>query len=401
MNVHECTRNKEQGSTCPAHHPPEQGLRVHEETIPVEDFFDWILNISRDWRDEYVSDIHSIQSDAKFKSCLHACHLNVVKETHLYHPFPELANHCLEKLGGGNFQLENKSKLTLGKTLFQSHGLIGRGTCWSWLADSRTPEAEILQKATRLAQGSHSWVLDHLPKILWSEERRFEAESPQCRLFEHLGADKYELKAPKDYAEALQGIFKCYRWLYEIPRIMHRDISLNNLMVRMKDGRIYGVLDDFDLLLILDTPSPSTSKQRTGTRPYMALDLLVPGPPPPHISRFDLESLFYVVLFLTCHSHEGSLEQWKHIGTEALYKKKVTFFYQKCPPPTPGFLPLHRWTQRLHTMFADGYAARSAFVRHEDIRGSGPESEPVPTFDNDTLGGHVSFDKFQAILEIN
>ncbi|KAJ7120363.1 hypothetical protein C8R44DRAFT_623746, partial [Mycena epipterygia] len=196
------------------------------------------------------------------------------------------------------------------------------------------------------------------------------------------------------------------RWLYETAEIMHRDISLNNLMFRVKAGRVCGVLNDFDLSAVLDASSPSTSKQCTGTKPYMALDLLVLGLPPSHLWRFDLESLFYVLLFLTCHYHEGMvienppLTRWEHIGTEVFCDAKTAFFLRKCPEPTPSLLPLHSWTVRLHAMFADGYGARARAARMVNTLSdeSDSESDPIPLFYPDTLGDHVTFDKFEAIF---
>ncbi|KAJ7287203.1 hypothetical protein C8J57DRAFT_1117037 [Mycena rebaudengoi] len=147
--------------------------------------------------------------------------------------------------------------------------------------------------------------------------------SPQQRLFKHFGEDYYELRVLRivvqeglhpitelttaaELSEAFRGIFKCYRWLYEKAGIMHRDISLNNLMFRKIDGKIYGVLNDFDLSVLLNNEPRSTSKQRTGTEPYMAVDLLVTGRrPPPHLCRFDLESLFYVLAYVVCQYHHG------------------------------------------------------------------------------------------------
>ena len=64
-----------------------------------------------------------------------------------------------------------------------------------------------------------------------------------------------------------------YRWLFEVPKILHRDISLNNLMLRKEGDKIYAVLNDFDLAVSADVKSTS-SKQRTGTKPFMAIDLL-------------------------------------------------------------------------------------------------------------------------------
>jgi hypothetical protein len=70
-------------------------------------------------------------------------------------------------------------------------------------------------------------------------------------------------------------IFLGYRWLFEIPKNLHRDISLNNLVLRKEGDKVYTVLNDFDLAVSADIKS----KQRTGTKPFMAIDLLRPNPP--------------------------------------------------------------------------------------------------------------------------
>ena len=94
-----------------------------------------------------------------------------------------------------------------------------------------------------------------------------------------------------------------YRWLFEVPKILHRDISQHNLMLRKEDDKIYGVLNDLDLAVDADVKSAS-SKQRTGTKPFMAIDLLRPDPPV-HMYCHDLESMFYVVVWITSRFHNG------------------------------------------------------------------------------------------------
>jgi hypothetical protein len=73
-------------------------------------------------------------------------------------------------------------------------------------------------------------------------------------------------------------LIPAYRWLFEVPKILHWDISQHNLMLRKEDGRVYGVLNDLDLAVDADVKSASL-KQRTGTKPFMAIDLLRPDPP--------------------------------------------------------------------------------------------------------------------------
>ena len=84
-----------------------------------------------------------------------------------------------------------------------------------------------------------------------------------------------------------------YRWLFEVPKVLHRDISLNNLMLLKEGDKAYVVLNDFDLAVSADIKSTS-SKQRMGTKPFMAIDLLQPDPPV-HMYHHDLKSMFYVL----------------------------------------------------------------------------------------------------------
>ena len=63
---------------------------------------------------------------------------------------------------------------------------------------------------------------------------------------------------------------------------------------------MYGVLNDFDLAVFRDVQSPSL-KQRTGTKPFMAIDLLQRNAAV-HMYRHDLESMFYVLIWITSRS---------------------------------------------------------------------------------------------------
>ncbi|KAJ7845781.1 hypothetical protein B0H13DRAFT_2209083 [Mycena leptocephala] len=359
--------------------------------------------------------------------------LNAPHPTELY-PSRGVLTH---PLGGSDIKLNDGRLLTMGETIFQSHGIIGRGTCvsrakmevdgeekdvvvkWSWPAKTRTPEADLVKVATDLAIASgDNWVLKHLPMILHAEQREFDADSPQLRLSQHFGID-YELRVlslvvqeglrpitelttAAELSEAFHGIFKCYRWLYEKAGIMHRDISRNNLMYRVIDGKIYGVLNDFDLSVLTKGPR-STSNQRTGTEPYMAVDLLVPtGPPPPHLCRFDLESLFYVLVYVVCQYHNGKkidnppFDDWDHLPTTVLSAVKTQFLAKSISvPPTSNFLTLQKLTLLLHKMFRDAHNARA------DANTFATLGLASTTFDDDTLGDHITFDKFEKIMVDN
>lgn len=105
-----------------------------------------------------------------------------------------------------------------------------------------------------------------------------------------------------------------YRWLYEVPKILHRDISLNNLKLRKEDGNVYAVLNDLDRANV----QGRLSKQGTGTVLFMAIDLLYRPPRTGHTYRHDFDSLFHVLVRMTSRFHKG--KEIQEFSTEILGK---------------------------------------------------------------------------------
>ena len=69
-------------------------------------------------------------------------------------------------------------------------------------------------------------------------------------------------------------------------------------MCRTIEGKVHGVLTDYDLSLwtaCLIADHSGTPQQRTGTPPFMANGLLT-GTDKLHLYRHDVESFFYVIM---------------------------------------------------------------------------------------------------------
>jgi len=83
--------------------------------------------------------------------------------------------------------------------------------------------------------------------------------------------------------------------------IQHGDISLNNLMYDFleKTGNPVGILNDFDLATWVN--HSTRNDDRTGTIPFMAIDLLEGGLQNriPRLYRHDMESFVWVLTFVT------------------------------------------------------------------------------------------------------
>ncbi|KAF8199158.1 hypothetical protein BJ912DRAFT_1139962 [Pholiota molesta] len=362
----------------------------------------------------------------------------------------------------GAFLTLKKGKLVLKllDIVFVQHALIGRGTCvvqaevfkgdakakkwgskpfvvkFSFTPGTRISEGDLLDDITNCAKGKknkNKSILDHLPCVLHHEAFAPGETDVQHRLAKYFKArnkaNKDNVAMQVDYEErtlqvlvmkelhpirdldtadklipVVQDIFKCYKWLHETAEVIHRDISENNLMYWKKaDGTICGVLSDYDLSVKLDREydGPS-SKQRTGTRPFMARDLLEPTPRE-HLYRHDLESLFYVIIVLMFRSpgeqltederfkHFPALKQWFTQGPADLLDKKKAFYSTELPQAPHNFRKLRQPMSKMKRMFRDGYETRL------DMLEDNPAKQPL--FDESTLDGHVNFDKFQAILD--
>ncbi|KAF8900375.1 hypothetical protein CPB85DRAFT_1565245 [Mucidula mucida] len=319
----------------------------------------------------------------------------------------------------------------LGRIIHQEAGLIGRCTYivnaesetrWpgmklvvkiTWSPTDRTSEATFVNRVREEAAAQNAdWVLDHVPNILHSQDferlpdevgcdlaaflndpstryadgRRFTYENRVLRVSVHEKLCKLsEASSVVDYAQIFFDVLQVHRWIYDHARILHRDISQGNIMWHMRRGRICGVLNDFDLSSFRDSTSPS-SKQRTGTRPFMAREFHTnPEAPPAHLYRHDLESLFYVLFVLVIANNllktpkyndrvpgEKCLNVFSHYSRwllehddPTLYSEKVKLFnVLQFPAPADNALEvLADRVSELHTALCAGFYAQDGHVK--------------------------------------
>ncbi|KAH7891076.1 hypothetical protein F5I97DRAFT_1841644, partial [Phlebopus sp. FC_14] len=117
--------------------------------------------------------------------------------------------------------------------------------------------------------------------------------------------------------------------------VYHRDVSPSNLMYyRDKDGNVVGVLNDFDLASLGDGV---TGTERTGTVPFMALDLLTEKAlrgEVTHLYEHDAESFIWVLIWISLRYSNGqpmrnkALDQWLIVDAVMCRKEKSDFLLQ-------------------------------------------------------------------------
>ena len=174
---------------------------------------------------------------------------------------------------------------------------------------------------------------------------------------------------------------------------------------RLEDGSVQGVLNDWDVASTSHTESDSEhTNMRTGTMPFMAMDLHRKLPPV-HIERFEYESLFYVLYWICLsysygkllpakerHSASADWPIWNsdnHKGVRSAkndFKDDETSFENVDEFPEMYRPLVQPWLIPLRYTFRQGYNGRNV-----DGRGAG--------FDYDTLGGYASYENICKILQ--
>jgi hypothetical protein len=150
--------------------------------------------------------------------------------------------------------------------------------------------------------------------------------------------------------------------------IAHGDVSLYNLMYN-EDNK-YGVLNDFDLSTIMKPGARNPNRQgleRTGTLPFMALELLdetgFDGKIPRRYEH-ELESFAWVLVWVSRCVVGGQeserprrLKRWLGHDNDVVYESKSTFIRDQRKIPTTSDYrwlesALRRWTQSWDFIFS-------------------------------------------------
>ncbi|KAG5996137.1 hypothetical protein E4U52_007221 [Claviceps spartinae] len=163
------------------------------------------------------------------------------------------------------------------------------------------------------------------------------------------GRSIYKASSRKALLACLEGCIKGHKSLYD-RGILHRDISINNLMINEDQGNPSWkfFLIDPDFAISTERKRPSSAQERRGTPVFMR-DVLLRGDE--HTFMHDLESFFWV-LFWICIHYEGPgksieptrYEYWDHLSDISLACQKLGVIsdgYFK-DPEYLGFTSYHR-----------------------------------------------------------
>jgi serine/threonine protein kinase len=117
-----------------------------------------------------------------------------------------------------------------------------------------------------------------------------------CLVVSPAGRVISEFRTIKELLESERDASKAHRSLYVKGKILHRDISSNNIIITNPEtaNDFKGMLIDLDLAKVRDS-GPSGARHQTGTMQFMAVEVLRKAD---HTYRHDLESFFCVLLWM-------------------------------------------------------------------------------------------------------
>jgi hypothetical protein len=122
-----------------------------------------------------------------------------------------------------------------------------------------------------------------------------------------VGRSLLEFSSYTELLIAIRDAIAAHRHMYTKHRILHRDVSVNNIVIittppASSTTSTSGVLIDFDLAIDTTRKNSSGATHRTGTFDFMARGVLKGDE---HTPLHDLESFFYVLLWLCIYYGKG------------------------------------------------------------------------------------------------
>lgn len=187
-------------------------------------------------------------------------------------------------------------------------------------------------------------------------------------ILQSYGKRIHEASSPGALLAGLEACINGHESLRREAGLLHRDISINNLMINEdeEDPSQRGFLIDLDLAIKEARTSASGAKKKTGTRAFMAIGALRGVQ---HSFMHDLESFFWVLYWICIH-YDGpgqsigptEFEKWNYTNDRQLAWSKSgligderQFLYDAERDFTEYYLPLLPWVNRLRrVVFPNG-----------------------------------------------
>ncbi|KAJ5573499.1 uncharacterized protein N7459_007926 [Penicillium hispanicum] len=181
------------------------------------------------------------------------------------------------------------------------------------------------------------------------------------------GEPIYKASSRVALLRAFEGCIKGHKSLLSAAESLHRDISINNMMINEDSNNPSWptFLIDLDLSIKESRTEASGAKGRTGTRAFMAIGVLLGES---HSFMHDLESFFWVLFWICIHYDSPgqgrvvpNFDKWNYADMEELAKLKLgtvldedVFRRTTTELFTEYYRPLTPWVNRLRRVVFPG-----------------------------------------------
>ncbi|KAI9469382.1 hypothetical protein BX667DRAFT_539518 [Coemansia mojavensis] len=145
------------------------------------------------------------------------------------------------------------------------------------------------------------------------------------------GMPLQKVKSVDELIVIIHDVMQAHTAVLQKCRLLHRDVSVNNILFTGEKGTVKGMLIDFDVADPIDHPNRDKRPNRSGTLPYMSIGNLKNN----GVDRTaldDWESIIYIICWL------GTLGINQH--DQELYKRSYS-------------LPIDKWRKGSPTEIAD------------------------------------------------
>ncbi|KAF7794419.1 hypothetical protein EIP86_005553 [Pleurotus ostreatoroseus] len=230
----------------------------------------------------------------------------------------------------------NDVQITLQDPVFAHYVLAGRRTFvytiktnptisdkglivkFSYQVSTRRQEHELIEIAHKAgighlprvhAWGNH-WKMSDSVRQIFYEKAGAEYEDRTLRSIvysKYLPLETLFSHSPQHIPTMAYQLIDCVHDLRYKANILHRDISVNNVMYTYRGSFLYFILIDFDMATVLEEDYVPSSKHRTGTLAFMAVALIRDASlngsadyqPIVHMLCHEYESIYWLCLWCT------------------------------------------------------------------------------------------------------
>ncbi|KAH9015347.1 hypothetical protein EDB84DRAFT_1567739 [Lactarius hengduanensis] len=187
-------------------------------------------------------------------------------------------------------------------------GIKREGEIYAMLNDAGVPNVPRCSASGDVSEdiyhSTHTNRFSNAHWALMSSKHEFTPHRHHQLILDDVGKRLETFRCSKDMVRAILAALIAHHDAYNKCRILHRDISPNNILLTECSDFEGGLLIDWDLCKLVDPDDPSAGgahqPSRTGTWQFMAADLIV-NPKISHTFIHDIESTFFVLLWMATH----------------------------------------------------------------------------------------------------